>query len=158
MSKLTKKIVLIGAESVGKTSLIARFVHSIFSDEYLTTIGVKISKKEIRIGDLEVSLVIWDIAGDMMTTKVYRNYVRGAGGILFVHDLSRPETYSMIVEELEALKETGNNIPPYLLVGNKVDLIENEDMLESQSDFHSSAKTGGNVNEAFYELVKQSVS
>ena len=63
MKSVSKKIVLLGNEGVGKTSLVKRYVNSIFSDEYLTTIGIKISKKTVQIGEVEVNLMLWDIAG-----------------------------------------------------------------------------------------------
>jgi small GTP-binding protein len=99
MKTVSKKIVLLGNEGVGKTSLVKRYVHSIFNDEYLTTIGIKISKKVVSVGDVEVNLMLWDIAGNMMSKTLYNNYLQGAHGVFLVCDASRPETYHSILEE-----------------------------------------------------------
>ena len=60
---LNKKICLIGAFCVGKTALIQRYVYSIFSERYLSTLGVKISKKQITVDGVELTMVIWDLEG-----------------------------------------------------------------------------------------------
>jgi small GTP-binding protein len=61
---IQKKVCMLGTSGVGKTSLVAKFVHSIFSDKYLTTVGVKIDKKTVTVDGNEVMLMIWDLAGD----------------------------------------------------------------------------------------------
>ena len=75
---LHKKVCMLGGFAVGKTSLVARFVHSIFSDRYRTTIGVKIDKKLVRAGEEELSLILWDIHGDDEFQRVRPTYLRGA--------------------------------------------------------------------------------
>ena len=59
-----KKVCVLGAFGVGKTSLVRRYVQSIFSDAYLTTVGVKIDKKNLNVGETPVTLILWDIAGE----------------------------------------------------------------------------------------------
>ena len=76
---VTKKICLIGAFCVGKTALIQRFVHSIFSDRYLSTLGVKISKKQLVIDGVELTMVIWDLEGKDDYASVNFSYLRGHG-------------------------------------------------------------------------------
>jgi len=61
---IKKKIVMLGSFAVGKTSLVQRFVNSIFSEKYLTTIGVKIDQKIVNVNDKEVNLLLWDIHGE----------------------------------------------------------------------------------------------
>ena len=61
---IQKKICMIGTSGVGKTSLVSRFVQSIFADKYLTTVGVKIDKKIVTVDGTEMTLMIWDLAGD----------------------------------------------------------------------------------------------
>lgn len=63
MAVLQKKICMLGGFSVGKTSLVRRYVHSVFSDAYLTTVGVKIDKKIVTLPDRTVNLILWDLAG-----------------------------------------------------------------------------------------------
>jgi small GTP-binding protein len=89
---LQKKICLLGAFGVGKTSLTRRYVDSIFSDTYLTTVGVKIDKKAVRVGANDVNLLIWDIAGEDDVSAVRTSYLRGAAGYLLVVDVTRAQT------------------------------------------------------------------
>ena len=63
---IQKKICMLGAFAVGKTSLVKRYVHSMFSDKYLSTVGVKIDKKVLHNGDSEVMLMLWDLYGDCL--------------------------------------------------------------------------------------------
>ena len=89
---MQKKIVLLGAPGVGKTSLVRQFVESVFDAAYLTTIGVKVDKKRVEVGGQEVTLMLWDIAGAEAHFTVPASYVRGASGYLLVVDATRPDT------------------------------------------------------------------
>jgi small GTP-binding protein len=92
-----KKICLLGDFAVGKTSLVRRYVDNQFSDEYLSTIGVKLSRKLIHISrgnepSAEVQLVLWDLEGNDDFASVSHSYLRGAHGAIIVGDQTRPET------------------------------------------------------------------
>src|SRR6266567_317862 len=89
---LKKKICLLGSFGVGKTSLVARFVHSMFSDKYHTTVGVKIDKKALEMDGEEITLMIWDMAGEEDGAPVKLNQVRDASGDLLVMDGTRAKT------------------------------------------------------------------
>ncbi len=78
MPALRKKVCLLGAFAVGKTSLVSRFVKGIYSDKYLTTVGVKVDQKSIAIGDTDLSLAVWDLAGEDEFQKVKVSYLIGA--------------------------------------------------------------------------------
>lgn len=154
MREISKKIVLLGNESVGKTSLIKQYVHSIFSDEYLSTIGINISKKSVVLGDVTYKLLIWDVAGDLMNEKLYDAYLRGTHAFLLVFDSTREETYHSIVKELEVLNSYFPDVTK-LIIGNKMDLLEGEaPSFEAKFDLLTSARTGQNVEEAFFDLAK----
>ena len=86
---LQKKICMLGSFAVGKTSLVRRFVESIYSDVYQTTVGVKIDKKNVKVSEKEVSLVLWDIYGEDDYQKMHWTYLRGASGYLLVADGTR---------------------------------------------------------------------
>ncbi len=155
----SKKIVLLGHFGVGKTSLIRRFVHDEFKDVYKVTIGVHISKKEIEIASGEtISLIIWDLEGTDDLSNVLDAYFLGTHGFVYVFDVSRPSTFQNIREDLVIAKQKMPKIPN-LVIGNKLDLVVEEDLLnllkkaELQYDFLASAKTGSQVNEAFLQLV-----
>ena len=89
---IQKKICMVGAFATGKTSLVSRFVKSIFSDIYLTTVGVKIDKKLINFKDYELNLILWDIHGEDEFQKVRMSYMRGASGYFLVVDGTRRYT------------------------------------------------------------------
>ena len=89
---LQKKICMLGSFAVGKTSLVRRYVESIYSDVYHTTVGVKIDKKTVQVGEQEVGLVLWDLYGEDEFQKMRWSYVRGASGYLLVADGTRRAT------------------------------------------------------------------
>ena len=156
---MAKKVILIGHFGVGKTSLVRQFVHQQFSEEYITTIGVKIDKKEIQVNGTTIKLLIWDIAGEDSQQKVPQSYRLGAHGALYVLDLSRPSTYENLNEELIALNEVIPNIPISVLA-NKQDLVPNEQVEKILNERPvsakpTSAKSGENVEEAFHQLAAQ---
>ena len=163
---MQKKICLIGAFAVGKTSLVGRFVRSIFSEKYLTTVGVKIDKKELALGDKKLTLLIWDIAGEDSAQAVNMNYVRGAFGYLLVADGTRAKTLEQAIRLKE---EVGKAIgeKPFILLLNKADLTDQWEVSqetvsqlkeEGWEVFETSAKTGENVETAFQQLAEKMLS
>jgi small GTP-binding protein len=160
MKTLSKKVVLLGSEGVGKTSLVKRYVHSIFNDEYLTTIGIKISKKVVVVEDVEVNLMIWDIAGNMMNQTLYNNYLQGAHGVLLVADVTRIETYESIIKERDLHLSVDFKDTPTFVLLNKSDLIPDHpaiNLSDYTCDFLTSAKNGDNVEEVFKCLAEKIV-
>lgn len=159
---LSKKVILTGSFGVGKTSLFNQFVFSKFSDKYLTTIGVKVNKKVIQVGDSELSILLWDIAGEVAQDKVPVSYFMGADGVIFVFDFTRPATFSEIKRDIDYLR----GILPkgsIKVVGNKKDLVTPEHIestlksLAVDCDFITSAKTGENVETLFQTLGQEMV-
>ena len=158
---MNKKVILVGHFGVGKTSLVNQFVHSNFSEAYLTTIGVKIDKKSIQVAGFQVNLLIWDIAGETAQNKVPKSYQLGAHGVLYVFDLTRPSTYNNLHEQLNYLKVLLPSTPIEILANKKdlvsqeeVDIILNELGMEIKT---TSAKTGEYVEEAFLRLTKSMI-
>lgn len=157
MKTISKKIVLLGNEGVGKTSLVKRYVHSIFNDEYLTTIGIKISKKSVIVGDVEVNLMLWDIAGNMMSKTLYNNYLQGAHGVFLICDAIRPETYQSIIQERDNHLATDFQNTKTFIIVNKSDLIPGDVSKHLEGfkyDFLTSAKNGENVESAFQKMAE----
>ena len=135
--------------------MIKQYVHSIFSDEYLSTIGINISKKSVVLGDVTYKLLIWDVAGDLMNEKLYDAYLRGTHVFLLVFDSTREETYHAIIKELEVLNSYFPEVNK-LIIGNKMDLLEGDaPSFEANFDLLTSAKTGRNVEDAFLDLAKR---
>ena len=120
---IQKKVCLLGGFGVGKTSLVSQFVHSIFSDTYLTTVGVKIEKKSIDLADQRVDLVVWDVNGQDEFQNVRMSYLRGTSGYLLVVDGTRSKTLETALA-LQKDAETAVGRVPFLLVINKLDLAD----------------------------------
>ena len=159
---LQKKICLLGAFGVGKTSLTRRFVDSIFSDTYLTTVGVKIDKKTVAVNGNSVNLLIWDIAGEDEVSAVRTSYLRGAAGYLLVVDVTRAQTLAVAKSISERVaKEVGD--VPFLCLLNKTDVEEwdisdahiEEIELQGWTVLRTSAKTGAGVEAAFSDLARR---
>jgi small GTP-binding protein len=120
---LQKKICMLGSFSVGKTSLVRRFVESIFSDAYQTSIGVKIDKKVVRAGNEDVTLVLWDIHGEDVYQKIRMSYLRGMSGYLLVVDGTRRQTLDDALALNERVIQEAGKVPAVLVL-NKSDLTE----------------------------------
>lgn len=161
MSTVQKKICMIGDFSVGKTSLVARFVRQTFSDKYLTTVGVKIDTKQVNLGDgREVKLILWDIAGTDVLNVTTASYLRGAAGYLLVVDGTRRPTWESALNLHKSVTaQLGKK--PFILLLNKADLKEQweveQALVEAQgwSSLLTSAKTGMGVEKAFLQLATQ---
>ncbi len=170
MSMITHrfKIILIGPGAVGKTSLVKRFVEDSFSTSYKVTIGVDFLEKEVSINAEEsAKLTIWDIGGQDRFKFLRSKFYDGAHGALLVFDLSRADTYKEMKKWLSQMwKFAGENVP-FVLIGNKVDLLKDIGEVVEQKEartfaeyegsiyIETSAKTGANVEEAFSQLTKK---
>ena len=166
--ELVKKVCLIGDPGVGKTSLIRRFVLDQFSDDYLSTIGAKVTKKEklidIKEHDLRVhlNLMIWDVAGQKEYQQFHEMYLKGMEGVLAVCDLSRRNTFERLKDALRLVEKHAGDIPVVFML-NKVDLVDlsaldlrDINALASQRGIPvlpTSAKTGQNVEPSFSKLT-----
>jgi small GTP-binding protein len=122
---LKTKVLLTGNFGVGKTSLFQRFIHSKFDERYLTTIGVKVDKKQIKVDNGDVEVFLWDVAGEVSQDKVPVSYFLGAHGIIYVFDLTRPLTDQNLMSDLSYLKKLA---PKAIIkvVANKKDLVTPE--------------------------------
>jgi len=158
---LQRKICMLGAFSVGKTSLVRRFVESAFSDTYLTTVGVKIDKKSVAIGERTLDLILWDIAGEDEVSTIRTSYLRGTAGYLLVADGTRPVTLDVACSLRERVTGLLGELP-FVLLLNKCDLVDDWRVPAErvatlrQAEWPvttSSAKTGEGVEQAFRELA-----
>tara|TARA_R110001592_G_scaffold61101_3_gene186036 strand:+ start:1128 stop:1613 length:486 start_codon:yes stop_codon:yes gene_type:complete len=160
---VAKKVLLVGNFGVGKTSLIRRFVLNEFSEEYISTIGVRVSSKIIKIDNEEIKLLIWDVAGTSADEKVPKSYFLGSSAAMFVFDLSREETYTNIKNQVDVVREL-SGLQNITVIGNKKDLVTSEEIerlkktISIPIDLITSAKDDENVEDAFKELAKQSLN
>ena len=159
---IAKKICLLGAFSVGKTSLVERFVSSVFSDRYISTVGVNIKKKGLTLDGEEISLVLWDMEGKDEYGEVNFSYLRGAMGFFLVADGLRRETLDIALQLRERALSVAGNVP-HLLLLNKSDSMDHWEitpqdvsMAEEQgvTILHTSAKNDLNVENAFTSLAQ----
>jgi small GTP-binding protein len=160
---LQKKICLVGAFATGKTSLISRYVYSIFSDSYHTTVGVKIDKKIVTYGEHQLNLIIWDLYGEDDFQKIKLSYLRGSSGYLLVVDGTRHNTWEKALELQQRVEDVLGKVP-FVLVMNKSDLqeeweINNLEVKRVIDDgwnvISTSAKTGYGVEEVFQTLASK---
>ena len=159
---IQKKICMIGTSGVGKTSLVARFVQSMFGETYHTTVGVKIEKKMLRVEDTEVMLMIWDLAGDDDFQKLQTSYLRGSGGYLLVADGTRGVTLELALDIQQRVVAAVGAVP-FILALNKADLAPQWEMDEKRlaalaaqgwTIVRTSAKDGAGVEEVFAALSR----
>ena len=151
---------MLGSFAVGKTSLVRRYVESMFSENYVTTIGVKIDKKAISVNGTDLALILWDVYGEDNYKSVLPSYLRGMAAYILVIDPSRPATfdsakllYSLVLETLGPT--------PFVMVLNKSDLKSdwkiNQDIFEELNEaalatIETSAKNDTGVNEVFQTI------
>ena len=159
---IQKKICMLGGFAVGKTSLVARYVSSIFSDKYLSTVGVKIDKKQLTVDGKDVTMMLWDIYGQDDFQTVQPSQLRGMSGYLLVVDGTRRATLETARQLQEKAAEAVGPVP-FILLLNKLDLaaqweIDEPAFFKLVEDgwrvVRTSAKTGEGVEEAFELLAR----
>lgn len=169
MKYFRRKICLLGDGGVGKTSLIRRFVEDIFDDKYVTTLGTKVTMKELNIDSpqnkqsLKMTLMIWDIMGQKELKRLLISFYKGAKGALIVADITRKETLESIKDWIQSLHNCVGKVPVLFLL-NKSDLMDQTRIKQDEvmdlakkhgtSFLFTSAKTGKNVDKAFVRLSK----
>jgi small GTP-binding protein len=158
---IQKKICMVGVFGTGKTCLVQQFVHSIFSVKYLSTVGVKIDRKDVQSNGEDVRLMLWDLEGRDAKRDVNGSYVRGAHGIIYVADGTRPETATQILELRDKVVNEIGKVPSIVAL-NKIDLAEawkvgkSEEAALENGGMHimrTSAKTGEGVESTFQWLT-----
>jgi hypothetical protein len=158
---LQKKICMLGTNSVGKTSLVSQFVHTHFSDKYVSNIGVMLEKKTLRANNTEVELMLWDLYGEDKFQKVMPTQLRGMSGYFLVVDGTRLHTLDDALALNERISLTAAKVPSLLLL-NKADLADQWEIPKDRPAqlaaqgweiLLTSAKTGQNVEEAFQRLT-----
>lgn len=160
---IQKKVCMLGTFAVGKTSLVQRFVESIYSDKYHTTVGVKIDKKLVKVGDTELTLILWDLEGTESEHELRKSYLRGASGYLLVADGTRQDTlYKALAIQSRAEETLGT--APFLLLINKADLTDDWNISNRETEaltqkgwqvIMTSAKIGSGVEDAFLALAQK---
>lgn len=165
--RISKKVCLLGDFAVGKTSLVRRFVYDIFDDNYISTIGVKVSRKLVEVphGDevVEMTMMLWDMAGSEDFNWVRTSYLRDAAGAILVCDLTRPATLINLETYVKDLRDINADVR-LILAANKHDLTDQRKVTTEEIEsvagsfdapcFLTSAKTGEEVEALFQHLSR----
>ena len=159
------KVLLIGNSSVGKSSLLLRFVDNQWNDLFVPTIGVDFKIRTMEIDNKNVKLQIWDTAGQERFKNITASYYRGAHGIFVVYDISDTESFKNINNWLIEIEKNANKNVYKILVGNKCDLEDKRTVSYQQGKelaetygmqfIETSAKSNRNVDEAFHLLGRE---
>ena len=161
--EINLKILILGDSSVGKTSLLLKYVDGYFPTIYVATIGIEYKIKTIKINDLNINLQIWDTAGQERFRSVTNNFIKGADGIIYVYDITQKSSFDNIKSWITLSEESSEGFKKIIL-GNKLDLeedrvIDTEKLKKLCNDrniegLEVSAKTGINIEESFETLAK----
>ena len=164
---LSKKVCLLGDFAVGKTSLVRRFVYDLFEDKYLSTIGVKVSRKVVAVpkdgATIELTIMLWDLADSKEFDSIRVSYLRGTAGAVAVCDLTRPSTIDGLYKYSHDLRAI-NPGAHLILAANKTDLADQRVVTDAQIEaasldikapfYLTSARTGENVDEVFRHMAR----
>ena len=161
------KIITLGNTSVGKSSFILKYIENKFTYNYTTTLGLDFKQKKIKLKNgKEVRLRIFDTAGQERFRSVSVSFIKKADGVILIYDISNRESFDSIGEWIKNIRETGKEILPVVLVGNKCDLppekrkiteIEGKEKADEFKIpfFESSCKEGINIKEVFHKLIEE---
>jgi len=163
---IQKKVCMVGVYGTGKTSLVQRYVHSIFSEKYHSTVGVKIDGKLVELEDTTVNLLLWDIEGRSSEQDIPTSYLRGAHAVFFVADGTRRETFEQLFDLCRLTRSATGDVPSIVAL-NKADLRDQWVLAAADTErllasgFHAlntGAKTGDGVEDAFRWLAKATLN
>lgn len=154
------KIIIIGDSSVGKSSVLARFVEDRFSAQYISTIGVDFRIKTVQVDNKIIKLQMWDTAGQERFRTITSSYYRGCHGVICVADLTDKESFKSIDKWINEVNQYSSYPDiPKILFGNKVDLtnkiVVHTKYAEERAReygmmyYETSAKNGQGVEEGF---------
>ena len=164
----TCQILIIGDSSVGKTSLITRYINGTFKEEYLATIGLDFYSKEEIIDNKTINIKLWDTAGQERFKSLTQNYFKNAEGVLLTYDITNNESFENLKDWMASIKknmEGKNFFIPIIIIGNKIDMEESREINKEDAEkfakennykqFETSAKTGEGGDNAIRELIIQ---
>ena len=167
LNEINLKVLLIGDSSVGKTSILLKYIDDQFPELHISTIGVEYKIKTLTINEKKVVLRIWDTSGEERYRSITRNFYRNANGILFIFDITKKESFDNIKNWLLDSQIIETKVIR-MLIGNKIDLekqrkigkeiIENYAERKEMKYYETSAKEGTNIDIIFMELAKQILS
>ena len=161
-AQIVLKLLLLGDSSVGKTSILLKYISNKFDDSSISTVGVDYMDKIIDYNKFKIKLQIWDTSGEEKFRTITKNFYRNADGLLVVFDLTKKESYDHIKSWLDEAKENNDKLKT-ILIGNKLDLKDERivaiDVAKQFAEknnlkyIETSAKDGTNINESFQAII-----
>ncbi|NVM31538.1 MAG: GTP-binding protein [Candidatus Helarchaeota archaeon] len=155
------KVVVVGDPSVGKTTLVLRYVERAFRELYIPTIGVQVSLKKMELDNISVKFNLWDIAGQDLFSQVRDKFYDGSQAVIILYDITNPKTFEDVFQWHADVKRVLGEVPGFI-IGNKLDLPRkisrfdgNELAKKLNLQFtETSAKNGVNIDFVFEQLAK----
>lgn len=164
--KITLKIIILGSSEVGKTSILKRYFNNQFIQNKISTIGVDFITKYFKFNNQIIKCNYIDTAGQEVFKAIAKNYLKGTDGAVLVYDITKKESFDLILEWIEDIRMNNEENIGKILFGNKSDLSENREVSIGEGEqlasdlgclyFEGSAKTGEKINEALNEIAKLS--
>ena len=161
-AQIVLKLLLLGDSSVGKTSILLKYISNKFDESSISTVGVDYMDKIIDYNKFKIKLQIWDTSGEEKFRTITKNFYRNADGLLVVFDLTKKESYDHIRSWINEAKENNDKLKT-ILIGNKLDLkderiVTNEVAKQFAEKnnlkyIETSAKDGTNINESFQAII-----
>ena len=159
------KILVLGDPAVGKSCFLARYVENTFDNIYMSTAGMDYKYKDVDLGDgNQIKLQIWDTAGQERYRTLTTNLYKGAVGIVLIYDITNKKSFASVKPWIESIEEETDKKIILVLVGNKVDLKDEREVLKEEGEdiaskfkipfFEASAQSGLNVKSVFETLAK----
>ena len=162
------KLIVVGNQGTGKSSILNRFVNETFEENYQATIGLDFQSKNITIHDQDVRLIIYDTAGQEKFRSLIPMYIRESQIILLVYDISDKESFDSIPIWIQEVKDVLNKEVVFVLIGNKIDLNDKREVNKEEGEKYASeknmifeevsAKTGDNFPELFYQKIFEQIA
>ena len=159
------KILILGDATVGKTSILVRYIDNKFEKDSLATLGVDVKYKYVTLDNKKIRMNIWDTAGQDRFRNIAKNYFKGANAVIFVFDVNNKNTLDKIKFWIDNVKENSSEDLIEVIVGNKIDIEGKHEVTKEEMEslgektgmetFETSAKTGEGINEVFTYLVNQ---
>lgn len=158
------KVVFLGKQSVGKTSLITRFMYDSFDNTYQATIGIDFLSKTMYLEDRTVRLQLWDTAGQERFRSLIPSYIRDSTVAVVVYDITNVNSFEQVTRWIEDVRAERGNDVIIVLVGNKTDLADKRHVSIDEGEkkaqelgvslfIETSAKAGYNVKQLFRRIA-----
>ena len=167
-SDIKVKIMLIGNSNVGKTSIIKRYCKNIFSKSHISTVGIDLETKNIKIGKQIINLQLWDTAGQERYRVLSKNYYNNSDAFIIVYDITNSKSFENVTNWIMQIKENASENVKIVLFGNKSDLEDQRIINEEEGKkfgkdnninfYETSAENGANVEKAIIDLVKEVIN